>query len=402
MADTSVDVASCVRLFNNEISLGSTIPLARRYAKDGFWQIDRLDRRPIAALLAYACDPRGLDPDSCAAVIHKVAGLIGRDDNEVRASLSALPLRAAVSKNDMRLAYRLVRAGVPGSQLASAVRRAKLGLDETPQYCERLTLCDRGVVLGQGTVIAPLVELPGGRVGLKLEDRAEEILALLSVARGAPAHPHTLDRLNNVSNSLQRGDRVLAEIGLALVGQPVLSGPVAAEALAKAAVALSAGADPRALMKAFENPPLVEKASPDDPQHPGWPKGEPNGRGGQFRPKTPDDAPGVGHNNGPPMEEPDSDRQAARRGFFQDIKIGIRRLVAAGIVAGNRAIENAEMAILLAGLMPRVYPYVNAYFDPPKSLEELQEAAQSPSEAGYEDHHIVEQARRIPTAAKMR
>ena len=199
MACTSLDVPSCVRLSNDEITLGSAVPLARRYAKDGLWQVDRLDRRTIAGLLAFACDPVGLDPEGCAEIIHKVAGLIGRDDNEVRANLRALPLRAAVSKDDMRIAHRLVRAGVSGPQLASAVRRAKLGLDEPPQYCERLTLCDRGVVLGRGTVIAPLVELPGGRVGLNLEDRAEEILALLSVARGAPAPAHSLDRLNDVS-----------------------------------------------------------------------------------------------------------------------------------------------------------------------------------------------------------
>jgi hypothetical protein len=30
----------------------------------------------------------------------------------------------------------------------------------------------------------------------------------------------------------------------------------------------------------------IRKASPDDPKHPGWPKGTPDGKGGQFRPKT--------------------------------------------------------------------------------------------------------------------
>lgn len=28
-----------------------------------------------------------------------------------------------------------------------------------------------------------------------------------------------------------------------------------------------------------------KKASPDDPQHPGWPAGAPDGQGGKFRPK---------------------------------------------------------------------------------------------------------------------
>ena len=29
----------------------------------------------------------------------------------------------------------------------------------------------------------------------------------------------------------------------------------------------------------------VTKASPDDPQHPGWPAGSPDSKGGEFRPK---------------------------------------------------------------------------------------------------------------------
>ena len=32
----------------------------------------------------------------------------------------------------------------------------------------------------------------------------------------------------------------------------------------------------------------LEKASPDDPKHPGWPKGAPDSQGGEFRPKNED------------------------------------------------------------------------------------------------------------------
>jgi hypothetical protein len=107
--------------------------------------------------------------------------------------------------------------------------------------------------------------------------------------------------------------------------------------------------------------------------------------------------PGVGHNNGPPLEEPDSGLQVTRRALAQGIKIGIRRLIAAGIKAPHPYVR---IAALLAGVALEAYPYVNAYFDPPKSLEELQEAAQSPSEAGYEDHHIVEQATANPDGSE--
>jgi hypothetical protein len=42
--------------------------------------------------------------------------------------------------------------------------------------------------------------------------------------------------------------------------------------------------DAEALQRAIEAEDLL-KASPDDPKHPGYPKGAPDGRGGQFRPK---------------------------------------------------------------------------------------------------------------------
>ena len=290
----------------------------------------------------------------------------------------------------MQLAHRLVRTGVPGSQLATAVRRAKLGLGETPPFCERLTLCDRGVVLGCGTVIAPLIDLQGGRFGLKVEGRAEEIVTLLSIVRGAPTPLQVLDRLIGVSQALQGGDRVLAEIGLALVGQPVLAGHAAAEALAKSADALQAGVDPRVLLKALGIASPAEKASPDDPKHPGWPKGEPNGRGGQFRPKTPDDS------GGPPKEKPSSGRRMTEV-LAGAVKLAIRSLLARAESAPD---PRVKIAALLVEVGLEAYPYVSAYFDPPNSLEELQEAAQSPSEAGYEDHHIVEQATANPDGSE--
>jgi hypothetical protein len=51
------------------------------------------------------------------------------------------------------------------------------------------------------------------------------------------------------------------------------------------------------------------KAAVDDPIHPGWPARTPDSKGGQFRPKDGEtvvaaNTPGLGHNQGPPLEEP--------------------------------------------------------------------------------------------------
>jgi hypothetical protein len=241
---------------------------------------------------------------------------------------------------------------------------------------------------------------------LEVEGRTAEILALLSVAHGAPAPAHVFDRLNSVSRALQRSDKVLAEIGLALIGQPALTDRTAAETLAKAAEALQAGMDPCVLMKTFVIAPQAEKASPNDPKHPGYPKGEPNGRGGQFRPKMPEDYPGIGHNNGPPIDpeirgrlEYDGDKRMSSV-LAQIIKAGIRRLVAMGIVAADFLAPEVMLAVsVLATFGVAAFPFVRAYFDGPQSLEALQEAAKSPKR-GYEIHHIVEQATANPDGSE--
>jgi hypothetical protein len=122
----------------------------------------------------------------------------------------------------------------------------------------------------------------------------------------------------------------------------------------------------------------VQKASPDDPKRPGWPKGTEGGKGGQFRPKTDAERFGVGGNNGPPLEGETSPSG----------KIITRAL--AGAIQG--AIRGGWPSAVAGAVSAAAYPYVNAYFDPPKSLEDLQRAAQSPPEIGYDDHHIVERA----------
>jgi len=71
--------------------------------------------------------------------------------------------------------------------------------------------------------------------------------------------------LTGVARALNVGDLGQAMLRVQLMGLPVL-------------------ADEDAFQRAVEAEDLW-KAAPDDPKHPGYPKGTPNGRGGQFRPK---------------------------------------------------------------------------------------------------------------------
>jgi len=79
------------------------------------------------------------------------------------------------------------------------------------------------------------------------------------------------------------------------------------------------------------------------------------------------------------------------------VKLAIRSLLKEAESAPNPYLR---IAALLAEVGLEAYPYVKAYFDPPKSLEDLQAAAQLPSEVGYENHHIVEQNTRNPDGSE--
>ena len=140
------------------------------------------------------------------------------------------------------------------------------------------------------------------------------------------------------------------------------------------------------------------KAAVDDPKHPGWPAHTPEGKGGQFRPKdeslTAADEPsvpppGIGHNQGPPLEEPPAIpviRPATRRALNLFIQAAAFWLA----VAEKKAAAKFLLALQGVVWLRDSLQWIRAYNDPPKTLGELQQDAQNP-QPGYNIHHIVEQ-----------
>jgi len=186
----------------------------------------------------------------------------------------------------------------------------------------------------------------------------EELNEVFAFVLGRPVDSSDLvERLQGVTKAMNEGNVARAVFATLFLDLPSLT-------------------DEQARRAAFFE--KLFKASPDDPKHPGWPRGTEGGRGGQFRPKTDAERFGVGGNNGPPLQEEPSPTR----------KIMTRAL--AGAIQG--AIRGGWASAAVGAVSAAAYPYVKAYFDPPKSLEELQQAAQSPGELGYDDHHIVEQA----------
>jgi hypothetical protein len=155
------------------------------------------------------------------------------------------------------------------------------------------------------------------------------------------------------------------------------------------------------------------KAAVDDPKHPGWPARTPGGKGGQFRPKDAtvlvadetEATPGIGHNQGPPLGDPPEVPKTApvtaqaRNAFLKAAarwlaRAGVRTVLRVGLRVGLEATIGGPVGDLLLAMeaaywLYQYLPYIQAYLQPPKTLEELQQDALNP-QVGYNIHHIVE------------
>ena len=89
--------------------------------------------------------------------------------------------------------------------------------------------------------------------------------------------------LVTVASALNADDQCLARIAAVHLKIPDLPDADACHALEVEDALIQLAREQR---HADRQTSEIHKASPDDPKHPGWPKGTPDGKGGQFRPKT--------------------------------------------------------------------------------------------------------------------
>jgi len=103
------------------------------------------------------------------------------------------------------------------------------------------------------------------------------------------------------------------------------------------------------------------------------------------------DPPGIGYNQGPPLEEPPEippDLPATKKAINAFLKAAAYWLADAALA--GEPIGDFLLALQAAEWLYEFRPYIDAYLDPPKTLEELQQDALNP-QVGYNIHHIVEQ-----------
>lgn len=101
---------------------------------------------------------------------------------------------------------------------------------------------------------------------------------------------------------------------------------------------------------------------------------------------------GIGHNQGPPLDEPPEipqqrpETRSERMDFVRDavswIRLAGRYSPIVSVFLG--ALDQAEDLKALTDV-------IRSANDPPRSLDELQDAVGSPGKDGYHDHHIAEQ-----------
>lgn len=102
--------------------------------------------------------------------------------------------------------------------------------------------------------------------------------------------------------------------------------------------------------------------------------------------------PGVGHNEGPPLDEPPEIPQS--KPSVSDERMSVVWDVVDWIGKKGRyspAVSGYFGALSAAHWFKYYEEMTKTYYDPPETLEQLQSNAQKSSEAGYHDHHIEEQ-----------
>ncbi|MGB6176258.1 MAG: hypothetical protein WBF43_07955, partial [Methylocella sp.] len=141
-----------------------------------------------------------------------------------------------------------------------------------------LAFTEAGLVLGAGTVVAPMSRDGGWTLDLSGEDR---ILALLAVAFSGQVNPAVLAKLRRAAEVWAQGDKSLAQILLEYLRLPKLKSEEQAFGLFLADRLIASGLSPRDLCEAlgFDLPEGLKKYNPDEPrdEHGRWTTGGANG-----------------------------------------------------------------------------------------------------------------------------
>ena len=304
------------RVIGEAIVIGRDTVLARRVDSQGLWTLDRPRPAVTARLLSVAYGKPIAEDDWCMQLFDRACLALRGNPTEADRLLRDMPHPEVAAMLELAKAARLLKDGVAPDRLDRALRNPDLRLPRTPAWAPELALSEDGVVLGDGTVIAPLINLPGGGCGLGIEGREAEILALLSIARREPAPPAMLTKLAVASQALAAGDPARAAMVLCQSGQPRIDDRELAKGLAGAAELMADGMSPASLIKAIGMKPAeaVDRLGKSNPNHLGCGPG-----GGQFcsAAQAGQDGAQVAENSKPTTPKKEMSADEKKRGFVE-------------------------------------------------------------------------------------
>jgi hypothetical protein len=193
-------------------------------------------------------------------------------------------------------------------------------LSESGETNLGLACTEDGLVLG-GT---RLVERCGGRFMVRERSDIERLLS--RAYRTSVAAGRLMKGLETVAAALNANDRGMACIAAVHLQIPALPDYAAREEME---------AEDR-FIRHRDAWRTIQKASPDDPKHPGWPKNTEGGLGGEFRPKTAAEAPQQPRTETEVAERPKAPLQPAKppklpaqipKQVSEAVKLKVERLV---------------------------------------------------------------------------
>jgi hypothetical protein len=264
-----------------------------------------------------------------------------------------------------------------------------------------LSCTSDGLFLGR----TPLLERRSGRFAVREKGELNRLFRAAygdRLSSASPAHS-----FGTVAAALNDRSPALAAIAALYLHLPELPGY-------SARAALEAEDRRIAAEKTIDSERTELRRSPsfggfDPAKHPRWPVGRPEG--GEFRPadgsdgdgglspllvsdkKEPSDtAPDAGRQLEKPPDIPSKEPPTARERntVFRHAAEWLARAMALGLSETSDRVRNFLDVLHATAWAATYLPLILSHLDPPKSLEELQNAVDEPR-PGYEIHHIVEE-----------
>ncbi len=254
-------------------------------------------------------------------------------------------------------------------------------LQEGGEHNLGLAITGDGLVLGR----TPLIEQRDARFVVREQGEIERLLS--TAYQGHLSADRLMSGLATVAAALNANDHCLARIATVHLKIPDLPNSDARNGMEVEDVLIKLAGRQR---PAAEQGDQIRKASPDDPEHPGWPKGTEGGRGGEYRPK-------YGSEAAITQEVKDRIRRIAARRMLRTVSLAVLRISAELLTNVIPVIGEMADVVAVADLVNTISEFAKLKIDANAALDFIEQGPhtfaelQLPSSANYEEFSSYQQ-----------